>query len=406
MTKPKITIISIGHVDHGKSTLVGRLLYDCKKENVNWDKVDISTGNFANFLDQLEEERVGQMTIDVVHTNLETDKHLFEFIDAPGHKEFIKNMMTGASEADAAQLLISVKPSEGVQEQTTRHLFLAKLFGIKQLIVAVNKMDAVNYQEGVFSEMKEKISTILTRFGFDVTKIPFVPVGARLGENVVFKSKNMPWYHGKPFLETLEETMKPKEDATLKPLRFPIQDVYSFEEKEIAVGRIESGRIKVDQKVELALTNVSATVASIEKFGESLTEAMAGDSIGVIFKNVSKGTLSRGEVVSDQILTPKPTTKLTAQIYTIEDGLKVGGEISVRSGTNEVKGHLLSIKNALDPATKEPTPETEALSKDFTAEVTLALDQELVAEPFSNCPPLGRLILSKGEKPLAAGVVL
>ncbi|MEM7820229.1 MAG: GTP-binding protein, partial [Candidatus Aenigmatarchaeota archaeon] len=248
--KPHMNLVTIGHVDHGKSTLVGRLLYDSgniKEEDMRKLKeiakeLKKETFEFAFVMDKLKEERERGVTIDIMHTRFDTPKYYFTIIDAPGHRDFVKNMITGASQADAAILVCSAK--EGVQEQTKEHVFLIKVLGVKQMIVAINKMDAVNYDKAKFETLKTDLTKLLQTVGYDVSKILFIPVSAYAGDNVVKKSTNMPWYTGPTLFETLDTLVVPPQPID-KPLRLPIQDVYTITGiGTVPVGRVETGILK------------------------------------------------------------------------------------------------------------------------------------------------------------------
>src|SRR3989344_3942146 len=229
--KPHMNLITIGHVDHGKSTLVGRLLYDTGnvRENVSFKlkeqakELKKETFEFAFIMDRLKEERERGLTIDIMHQRFDTPKYYFTMIDAPGHRDFVKNMITGTSQADGAILVVSAK--EGIQDQTKEHAYLAKVLGVPQMVVAINKMDAMNYEEAKFNETKETVVKLLKGIGYKVENIKFVPTSGYKGDNIAKKSANMPWYTG-PFLVEALDTFTVPEQPVDKPLRLPIQDVY------------------------------------------------------------------------------------------------------------------------------------------------------------------------------------
>ena len=248
--KPHMNLIFIGHVDHGKSTTVGRLLYDTgavseqdmKKMKDEALKLNKPTFEFAFFMDELKEERERGITIDIAHKDFKTAKYYFTIIDAPGHKDFVKNMITGASQADAAVLVVAAP--EGPQSQTREHAFLAKVLGVNQLIVGINKMDACNYDRQKYEDAKQKLTTMLKAIGYDVTKIPFIPYSAYTDENVSKGSEKMNWYSGPTILAALDNLVVPPK-PTDKPLRLPIQDVYSVSGfGTVPVGRVETGIMK------------------------------------------------------------------------------------------------------------------------------------------------------------------
>ncbi|MCD6381632.1 MAG: GTP-binding protein, partial [Candidatus Aenigmarchaeota archaeon] len=253
--KPHLNLVTIGHVDHGKSTLVGRLLFDSgairedqlRKLKEEAKEKGKETFEFAFVMDRLKEERERGLTIDIMHQKFETNKYYFTIIDAPGHRDFIKNMITGTAEADGAILVVSAK--EGPQEQTKEHIFLAKILGVEQLIVAINKMDTVNYEEKRFNEVKEEVSKLLKAVGYKPEEITFIPISAYNGDNVVKKSDKTPWYNGPTIVEALDQFKEPERPID-KPLRIPIQDVYSIRGVgTVPVGRVMTGVLKVGDRI-------------------------------------------------------------------------------------------------------------------------------------------------------------
>ena len=261
--KVHINLVFIGHVDHGKSTTVGRLLFDSgnideqamRKLKDKAEELGKGGFEFAFVMDNLKEERERGVTIDLAHKKFETSKYYFTIIDAPGHKDFIKNMITGASQADAGVLVVSGNPSDGVQAQTKEHIFLAKTLGVNQLIIAINKMDMAKYDQKRFDEVKKEVEALLKSVGYNPEEILFVPVAALPGDNVFKKSENMSWYTGKTLLETLD-TFKEPEKPTNLPLRLPIQDVYNITGIGVVpVGRVETGIMKVEIPEEFLTLN-------------------------------------------------------------------------------------------------------------------------------------------------------
>ncbi|MDE1825918.1 MAG: elongation factor 1-alpha, partial [Candidatus Micrarchaeota archaeon] len=301
--KPHMNIVFIGHVDHGKSTTVGRLLYetksvseqDMKKLKEEAAKYNKPTFEFAFVMDTIKEERERGITIDVSHKEFKGQNYYFTIIDAPGHKDFVKNMITGASQADAAVLVLSAK--DGIQAQTREHAFLAKVLGISQLIVGINKMDAIEYDRVKFEDAKAQISTLLKTIGFDVAKVTFIPYSALAGDNVVAKSPKMEWYTGPTLLAALDALSLPTK-PTEKPLRLPIQDVYTISGfGTVPVGRVETGVMKPGDNVVIMPSNVKTDVKSIEMHHQQLPSAGPGDNVGFNIKGVDKGVIKRGDVV-------------------------------------------------------------------------------------------------------------
>lgn len=264
--KEHINLAFIGHVDHGKSTLVGHLLL--KTGVISEQKLGEGEDKFRYVMDKLREERERGVTIDLAHAKFETDKYEFTIVDCPGHRDFVKNMITGASQADAAVLVVAA--DDGVMPQTKEHVFLARTLGINQLIVAINKMDLVDYDEGRFKELKKEVSDLLKIVGYKPDEIPFVPLSAFKGDNITEKSENMGWYDGPTFLESLD-TLKPPEKPIDLPLRIPVQDVYSITGVgTVPVGRVETGVLKVGDTVVFEPPGVSGEVKSIEMHHEAM----------------------------------------------------------------------------------------------------------------------------------------
>jgi len=309
--KPHLNLIVIGHVDHGKSTLVGRLLMDrgfidektIKEAEEAAKKLGKDSEKYAFLLDRLKEERERGITINLTFMKFETKKYFFTIIDAPGHRDFVKNMITGASQADAAILAVSAKKGEfeagmSPEGQTREHLILAKTMGIDQIIVAVTKMDLTEppYDEKRYKEIVDTLTKFMKSFGFKMDKVKFVPVVSPTGENITRKSENMKWYTGstlEEYLDALEMPPKPVD----KPLRIPIQEVYSISGVGVVpVGRVETGVLKVGDKVVFMPVGKVAEVRSIETHHTKMDKAEPGDNIGFNVRGVEKKDIKRGDV--------------------------------------------------------------------------------------------------------------
>jgi elongation factor 1-alpha len=256
--KPHINLMTAGHVDAGKSTLIGRLLYDTgavredemRKLKEAAKEYKKETFEFAFVMDACKEERERGVTIDIMHKPFETQKWFFTIIDCPGHRDFVKNMITGASQADAAIFVVSAKPGEGVQDQTKEHAWLLKVLGVSQMIVVFNKMDTANYDEKRFTEVKADVTKLLKMIGYKAEELPMIPISAYVGDNVAKKSDKMPWYKGPTLVEALDQYIKEPEKPINKPLRLPIQDVYSITGVgTVPVGRVETGILKTNDKL-------------------------------------------------------------------------------------------------------------------------------------------------------------
>jgi len=311
--KPHINLIIIGHVDHGKSTSVGHLFYDAgaipEKQLKDFEAEAKALGKesfkYAWVLDRLKEERERGVTIDLAFYELETRKNVFTIIDSPGHRDFVKNMVTGASQADGAILMISAKRGEyeaGTNPggQTREHAFLAKTLGVNQMVVAVNKMDdaSVNWEQNRYEEVKDGVSRLLKQVGYNVDKIHFVPTSGWTGDNLVNKSEKMPWYNGPTLLEALDDFELPPK-PTDKPLRIPVQEIYTIRGVGTTpVGKVETGELKPGDDIIFMPSGEKGKVNSIETHYNKIDKAGPGDNIGFNVKGVPKDKLRRGEVVS------------------------------------------------------------------------------------------------------------
>ena len=328
--KTHINLVVIGHVDAGKSTTTGHLIYKCggidKRTIEKFEKEAAELGKasfkYAWVLDNLKAERERGITIDIALWKFESPKFYFTVIDAPGHRDFIKNMITGTSQADIAILVIdsSVGGFEaGISKdgQTREHALLAFTLGVKQMIVACNKMDdvSVKYGEGRYKEIKAEVSTYLKKVGYKPMKIPFVPISGWMGDNMIDKSTNMPWYKGPYLLEALDNANPPKRPSD-KPLRLPLQDVYKIGGiGTVPVGRVETGIIKPGMVCTFAPVQITTEVKSVEMHHESLPEAVPGDNVGFNVKNVSVKDIRRGNVCGDSKKDPpKGASTFFAQV--------------------------------------------------------------------------------------------
>ncbi|HUL39153.1 MAG TPA: elongation factor 1-alpha, partial [Methanomassiliicoccales archaeon] len=300
--KPHLNLVFIGHVDHGKSTAVGRLLSDTghiepyliEKYRKLAEEKGKATFEFAWVMDSLKEERERGVTIDVSHKRFNSDKYYFTIIDAPGHRDFVKNMITGTSQADAAVLVVSAV--EGPQAQTKEHIFLARTLGVTQLIVAINKIDATKpaYDQKRFEEVKEEVTKLLKGVGYKMEKVTIVPLSAYKGDNATKPSDNLAWYKGPTLLQALDMLEVPPQ-ATNLALRLPIQDVYTITGiGTVPVGRVECGILKPDMKVIFMPSNKVGEVKSIEMHHEQLPMAKPGDNVGFNVRGIAKNDIKRG----------------------------------------------------------------------------------------------------------------
>ncbi|OIO20617.1 translation elongation factor EF-1 subunit alpha [Candidatus Micrarchaeota archaeon CG11_big_fil_rev_8_21_14_0_20_47_5] len=413
--KEHLNLIFIGHVDHGKSTTVGRVLYDTgalseqdlRRLKEEAAKVGKATFEFAFTMDTLKEERERGVTIDLSHKEFQTPKFYFTIIDAPGHRDFVKNMITGASQADAAVLVVSVK--EGLQPQTKEHAFLAKVLGIPQIIVAINKMDAVNNDHLKFDEVKSKVAAMLKNIGYNTDKIPFIPISGYHGTNIAKKSPDTSWYVGPTLVESFDKLDVPKK-PTDKPLRLPIQDVFTITgHGTVPVGRVETGIMKVNDSVIFMPSGAKGEVKSIEMHHQQLQQAVPGDNVGFNVKNVDKKDVRRGEVVGPASNPPTVAAEFTAQIVVLEHPTAIakGYTPVFHLHTAQVACTVVEILEKKDPKTGQVQQKNPDFIK--TGDVAIIKVKPLkpvVVEKFQEFPPLGRFAIRDMGQTVAAGVVL
>lgn len=416
--KPHINLVFIGHVDHGKSTTVGRLLYDSgnideqamRKLKEKAEELGKGGFEFAFVMDNLKEERERGVTIDLAHKKFETDKYYFTIIDAPGHKDFIKNMITGASQADAAVLVVG---SEGVQAQTKEHVFLAKTLGVGQLIIACNKMDLAKYSQAVFDKLKGEVTTLLKSVGWKVETIPFVPTASYVGDNIVKKSANMPWYTGPTLLETINQLKEPVKPTNL-PLRLPIQDVYNITGIGVVpVGRVETGVLKVGDKV-IAVPGregkgVPGECKTIEMHHEQMQEAEPGDNVGLSIRGFGKKDVARGDVIGHPDKLPPIATEFTAQIVVLNHPtvMTAGYTPVFHIHTAQVACQITEIVKKINPATGETLQDKPDFIKNGdVAIVKVKPTQPIVIEKQADNPKMARFAVRDSGATVAAGMCI
>jgi len=417
-TKPHLNLVFIGHVDHGKSTTVGRLLYDSgalsesdyRKLKAEADAMGKSTFAFAYAMDRLKEERERGITIDVAYKKVLGKKHDFTIIDAPGHKDFVKNMITGTSQADAAVLVISAK--DGPQAQTKEHAFLANVMGIKQIVIACNKMDEVNYDKGRYESLKTEVQKLLSTVGMRkdvVDTIKFVPISAWLGDNVVKKSDKMPWYNGPTLMDALEDLTPPTPPVD-KALRLPIQDVYNIKGVgTVPVGRVETGIIKPGDTIIIEPSGVTGEVKTVEMHHEQLPQATPGDNIGFNVRGLTKEQVARGDVVGHPKDPPTVAKDFTAQIIVLQHPTAIPPNYTpvFHMHTAQLSCTLSELQKTLDPktgGTKEENP--KFLKTGDAAIVKIVPTRPVVVEEYKKFPQLGRFAIRDMGQTVAAGMVI
>jgi len=433
--KVHINIVVIGHVDSGKSTTTGHLIYKCggidertinkfEKESQEMGK---SSFKYAWVLDKLKAERERGITIDIALWKFETTKYYVTIIDAPGHRDFIKNMITGTSQADCAVLIVASGTGEfeaGISKegQTREHALLAYTLGVKQLIIAVNKMDSTTppYSKDRFKEITVEVSTYIKKIGYNPKAVPFVPISGWVGDNMILESKNMDWYtgwkierqegnaSGKTLIEALDSILPPKRPVE-KALRLPLQDVYKIGGiGTVPVGRVETGILKPGMVVTFAPANVTTEVKSVEMHHEQLTEALPGDNVGFNVKNVSVKEIRRGNVAGDSKSPPLGAKSFYAQVIILNHPgeIRNGYAPVLDCHTAHIACKFAEIKEKCDRRSGKKTEDNPKFIKSGDAAmVDLVPSKPMCVEAFSEFPPLGRFAVRDMKQTVAVGVI-
>ncbi|MBR1645144.1 MAG: GTP-binding protein [Selenomonadaceae bacterium] len=406
----ELKIVFVGHVDHGKSTIIGRLLFDTKSlpQGVvdKVQRIADETGKnfeFAYLLDAFAEERQQGITIDTTQLKFSTATRDYLIIDAPGHKEFLKNMISGAANANAAFLVIDA--AAGVREQSRRHAYLLSLLGIKKIFVLVNKMDLVGYSEQRFREVAEDIKNFLATI--NVTPQEIIPISGFVGDNVTARSKNFSWYAGDTLIDTLDKISGIDENVDAA-LRLPIQDVYKFDERRIIVGRIESGRLNVGDKVQIFPDGRETVVTAFAHWQarDKKISAKAGESVGIIVADEFFN--KRGEIITLANDTPlKVSSKLRASVFWLgKNFLTVGKTYKLKLATAEVEATVEKIIRTVDAATLERRENSSALKLNDVGEIVFKLKDKLAFDEFGFFQATGRFVLVDGFDVAGGGIVL
>jgi len=415
--KPNFNIVFVGHVDHGKSTSIGRLMYDSglipeqemkklKEEAQKHGKIGFE---FAFVMDKFKEERERGLTIDLSYKKLMTKKYQVTIIDAPGHRDFVKNMITGASQADAAFLVVAAQ--HGVMPQTKEHLWLLRTMGVEQLCVLINQMDSVKYEESRFNKVKEELSTLMRSVGYKPDKTTFIAGSALLGDNIAKKSDKMPWYKGPTVLEQLDLFEPPKKPTEL-PLRMPIQDVYEITGiGTVPVGKIETGIMKVGQKVRILPgrtgKGIDGEIRSIEMHHEQLKESPAGDNVGVNIRGIGKKDIARGDVICAGDKPATIASEFTAQIAVINHPTVIakGYTPVFHVHTAQVPCQFIELIEKLDPKTGQVAQKNPDFIKNGdVARVKIKPMGNLVLEKQGINPHMARFAIRDAGATVAAGV--
>jgi bifunctional enzyme CysN/CysC len=406
----QLKIVIVGHVDHGKSTFVGRLFNDTgslpegKLEQLQ--KIAERRGvpfEWANLMDALQSERDQNITIDTAQIWFQTKKRQYVIIDAPGHKEFLKNMITGAANAEAALLLIDA--NEGIQEQSRRHGYLLNLLGIRQIAVLVNKMDLQEYSQDRFDQIERDYRAFLKTIGVEPRL--FVPISAKHGDNIAARSKNMPWWNGPTVLAALDE-FKVSELPDNQPLRFPIQDVYRFDDRRILAGRVEAGSIKIGDKLLFSPSNKASTVKTIERWNAPpQTSARAGESIGITL--TEQIFVERGAVAVLETNPPYELNRFKARLFWLGRApFTMGKTYKLKLATQEEECEIASIQKIIDASTLETVVrdgEQNYVGRHEVAELTLRTKRPIAFDAHSEIVPTGRFVIVDGYEVCGGGIV-
>jgi elongation factor 1-alpha len=419
--KPHINLVFIGHVDHGKSTTIGRLLWETenlpeeemRKLEEAAEEAGKESFNFAFAMDNLEEERERGVTIDLAHQRFDSDNYMFTIIDAPGHRDFIKNMITGASQADAGVLVVAA--DDGIQPQTKEHAYLAKTLGIDQLTVAVNKMDLEDYEESAYEDIKGDVSDLIQGVGYDPSDINFVPISSFDGEGVANESDHMDWYGGPTLLDALDSLDEPEKAADLST-RIPIQDVYNISGiGAVAVGRVETGGLHPGDDVtfEPASTrlnrNVGGEVKTIEMHHEEVDEAEPGDNIGWNTRGVGTDDVKKGDVAGLADNPPTVVDSFEAQVIVLNhpNVVSEGYTPVFHVNTAQVSCTFTDLKKTMDASTGETLEEDpDYIEEGQSAIVEITPQQPLVIEDNDDIPQMSRFAIRDMGQTVGAGMAL
>jgi bifunctional enzyme CysN/CysC len=407
-TRPQVRIVIVGHVDHGKSTLVGRLLHETgslpegKLEMLK--AVSARRGmpfEWSFLLDALQTERDQGITIDTTQIRFRTRSRDVVLIDAPGHAEFLRNMITGASQADGAVLIIDAL--EGVRDQTRRHGYLLHLLGVKQVAVVVNKMDRVDFSAARFNDISDEISSHL--IGLGVTPTALIPVSARDGDGVAERTPRIDWYNGPTVVEALD-ALEPARPLESLALRLPVQAIYKFDDRRIVAGRIESGSLSAGDEIVIMPSAKIAKIKTVESWPLTPVKGRqgAGRSVGITLDR--ELFIERGDVIAHVASAPRDTRRIRARIFWLHDRpLVSGASILVRLGTREARATVVAIEKAVDPGELSSVA-TKAIARNHVGEIDISLAQALAADPYTDNPRTGRLVIEVNGRIAGGGLVL
>jgi elongation factor 1-alpha len=413
--KEHMNLAMIGHIDHGKSTLLGRLLTEAgaidphliEEYRKKAEAIGKATFEYAWVMDTLKDERERGITIDVAHQRFDTNKYYYTIVDCPGHRDFVKNMITGTSQADAAVLVVDAK--DGIMAQTKEHVFLSRTLGVTQLIIAVNKMDRVNYDQKRYEELKKEILALLKTVGYKEEHVTFLPVSAIEGENVTKRGDKLKWFDGPTLLDAMD-LMKVPEKPIKLPLRIPVQDVYTITGVgTVPVGRVETGKLKKGDKIIFNPADKTGEVKTIEMHHEEIPEAVPGDNIGWNVRGISRNDIRRGDVCGHTDTPPTVADEFTAQIVVLQhpSAITVGYTPVFHCHTAQVASTVTEISKKLDPKTGAVVEENPDFIKSGDAAIiTIKPTRPLVIERVKEIPQLGRFAIRDMGQTVAAGMVI
>ncbi len=417
--KPNMNVVFVGHVDAGKSTIVGRLLFESglvseqemKKNKEEAEKHGKAGFEFAYVMDKIKEERERGVTIDLAYKKIVTQKYQITIIDAPGHRDFVKNMITGASQADSAFLVIAAQA--GVQPQTKEHLWLLRTMGVANLCVAINKMDTIDYKEEKFNKVKEDVSALIKTVGIDLSKVNFIASSGLKGDNITKKSENLSWYKGPTILEQFDLFPEPELPTEL-PMRMPVQDVYEITGiGTVPVGKIETGVMKIGQKIKVLPgrtgKGVEGEVKTIEMHHEQMQEAVAGDNVGINVRGVGKKDIARGDVICDSTKPIPIVEEFIAQVAIINHPtvLAKGYTPVFHVHTAQVPCQFVELIEQIDPKTGQVIKEKpDFLKNGDVAKVRIRPQGNLALETQKDNPFTSRFAVRDAGQTVAAGVCI
>lgn len=410
--RKNVHLVCIGHLDHGKSSILGRLFYDTDSiGNAEMERIrkmakalNKEGFEYAFIMDQIKEERARGITIGLAHKKLITKNSSFTFADAPGHKDFIKNMLVGASESDGAILVVAV--DEGIQSQTKEHLFLADMLGLTSVIVVINKMDLIDFKKEKFEKLTLNVQRLLKNVGYIPEEVPIIPCSALLGENVVQKSQKMDWYKGPTLLEILENLPERSVPVNL-PLRLPVQDIYKINEKYLVIGRLSSGTLSVGERIIVMPQKSEWEVENLFLHGEEIKKAEAEDNIYLSLKALGKNDINRGNIIGKKEEIPAIINTFIAQIVVLNcpQGIMNNYSCNFEMLTEDIPCKIKKIIKKVDTQTGATTEESpEKIEEKQSAIVEIETHSPVYIELQREIPQLARFRLAKDGKKIAIGV--